>query len=219
MRSSFLRLWLAALLLATSALNAGAQEMDGPHPEENQYFGEACGAVAPRVETFASFLYLQPSSGNLEYATLVSPLPAPSPHWENQAITPDLSPAFNVGVRFFLDCPGNDIQASWTHLNTDESASVLADPLQFVGPAFEIGPDAGNYRIAFGTAHYAFDAINLDVGHTLASDGPFDVRIFGGLQMARISQELTGTYSSLDGTLSRTDATDSLFTGVGHDWE
>lgn len=190
--------------------------------EESPLFGEECGACddccacpAPCIETFGAFLYLQPSSGNLEYATLVSPLPAPSPHWQNQAITPDLSPAFNVGVRFFLNNPSNDIQTSWTHLNTDETATVTAQPNQFVGPDYEIGPDASNYKIAFGKAHYAFDAINLDVGHTMQSSGSYDIRVFGGLQMARISQELTGTYASLDGSWYRSNRTDSLFTGLG----
>jgi hypothetical protein len=32
-------------------------------------------------EVSGSLLYLQPDAGDLEYATLVSPLPLPTPHW------------------------------------------------------------------------------------------------------------------------------------------
>src|ERR1700686_5165791 len=39
-------------------------------------------------EVSGSLLYLQPGSGNLEYATLVTPLPLPTPNWSNQAISP-----------------------------------------------------------------------------------------------------------------------------------
>ena len=41
---------------------------------------------SPRFEISGSLLFLQPGAGNLEYATLVNPLPAVSPHWEKQSL-------------------------------------------------------------------------------------------------------------------------------------
>jgi hypothetical protein len=91
----------------------------------------------------------------------------------------------------------------------------VANPNQFVGPPFEIGPDAGLFRIANATAHFAYDAINLDAGQLFYSDGPTQMRVFGGLQGARIHQNLSATFQSIDGLNSNANTTDSLFTGVG----
>jgi hypothetical protein len=215
MSRSILRISLTLFLQAALVAAAQAQEIESLPPVENEYFGDAMECTCPRVETFASLLYLQPGSNNLEYASLVDTLPLLSNQWNNQAITPDMTPAFNVGVRFFLAAPGSDLQISWTHLNTDETATVVAGPNQFVAPVSKIGGPYGDFTVARGEAHYAFDAINLDFGHTLSSDGYYDVRFYGGLQCARISQDLTSALSTGDGISGTIYATDSLFTGVG----
>ena len=109
-----------------------------PLPQKAQTFAAAPRRYSPRFEISGSLLYLQPSAGNLEYGTLISPLPLVSPHWENQALKPEYSPAFEIGVRYI----GNDftdIALNWTHLKTTTDASVFASPLQMVGPPFLVG--------------------------------------------------------------------------------
>ena len=57
------------------------------------------GTAQPRFEVDGTLLFLQPGGGNLEYGTLVTPLPLPTPNWDNQALKPDYKAAFRVGAR------------------------------------------------------------------------------------------------------------------------
>jgi hypothetical protein len=169
---------------------------------------------APRFEVSGSLLFLQPGAGNLEYGTMVNPLPAVSPHWNNLALKPNFSPAFGVGARYLVN-ESNDVALSWTHHNSDAKASAFASPTQMVGPPYLIGPESALYKIAHGTVRSAYDSVNLDGGHTFCAACSFQLRVFGGVEFARISRTLTGTFQSLDGTASHAYANDSSFTGAG----
>lgn len=162
----------------------------------------------------AAILFLQPNAGNLEYATLVSPLPAPTPNWYNQSIDPHYTPAFRFGARRVLD-DANDFQVSWTHLDTNDSASVVGRPDQFVGPPYLVGPGANAYTVGHGNVHFGWDAVNLDFGHLWGIGQYAQVRVFGGVQFARIREELTGSFSNYSGTTTTTNVTSGLFTGAG----
>jgi hypothetical protein len=177
--------------------------------------GPAAGAAErPHFEISGSLLYLQPGAGNLEYGTLVSPLPVPTPNWSNQSLRPDFSPAFGFGLRY-MPSQANDIELNWTHLNTSANASVTATPSQMVGPPFEIGPEAALFSIGRGNVTFAYDSVHLDAGHTFCADCDFQLRVFGGAELARIGQTLTGTFQSMDGLTSAANTTTSLFTGAG----
>ena len=146
-----------------------AAENDSDYPfklcnVENVLDATAC-CGQPRFETTASLLFLKPSSGSLEYGTLVYPLPPPSPHWENQTISPSYSPAFNVGVRYFVPETGNDLRTSWTHLATTDSASFSGGVTNFAGPPYLIGPGATAYNRGTGTVNFGYDAVNAEAGH------------------------------------------------------
>jgi hypothetical protein len=169
---------------------------------------------SPRFEISGSLLFLQPGAGNLEYATLVNPLPAVSPHWTNQSLTPQYSPAFGVGFRYMPDA-SNDIALNWLHQNSSADASVSAMPDQMVGPPFLIGPESGLYKSGRGTVNSSYDSVKLDVGHTFCGECPFQLRAFGGVEVVRLGQELTGSFQSTDGSASMANTTHSLFTGAG----
>jgi Legionella pneumophila major outer membrane protein precursor len=200
---------------ARAAMDAESDDNFNPQITESQAidFGRPCPQACCEVN--ASLLFLQPSGGDLEYGTLVSPLPAPTPNWRNEAIDPEHSLAFNVGMRYFVSECHNDIELNWTHLDSSDHDSFVAAPNQFVGPPFEIGPDASSFRLANGEVHFEYDAVNLDAGHVLNAGGPVEVRVFGGVQFARVSDDLTGTFESFDHTTSNANTTESLFTGVG----
>jgi hypothetical protein len=169
----------------------------------------------PRLEVNASLLYLQPGSGSLEYGTLVSPLPAASPHWENQAISPNYSPAFNLGLRYFVPETCNDLRTSWTRLDSTAGASFVGGPGQFAGPPYLIGPGATAYNIGGGSVHFNYNAVNFEAGHLWRSGPAFQVRVFGGVQYASISQNLTGTFLNYADTMSESNTTYSNFSGAG----
>jgi hypothetical protein len=167
-----------------------------------------------RFEISGSLLYLQPGAGNLEYGTLISPLPITSPNWSNQSLKPGFSPAFGVGFRYIANA-ANDIDLNWTHLNTMTTDWFMASPTQMVGPPYLIGPNSSPYSIGQGSARFDYDAITLDGGHTFCTECPFQLRVFGGVEFARIGQEVSGLFLSTDGSDSSGYTNHSLFTGVG----
>jgi len=168
----------------------------------------------PYFEISGSLLFLQPGAGNLEYGTLVTPLPLATPNWSNQSLSPNFGPAFRVGARYMPN-EFNDIELNWTHLNTTTNAAFSGTPTQMVGPPYLVGPEASLYKNANGDVQFAYDSVNLDGGHTFCAECTFQLRVFGGVEVARIGQNLTGTFQSPDGTASSANTTNSLFTGAG----
>jgi len=167
----------------------------------------------PQFEVSGSLLMLQSAAGNLEYATLINPLPPVSPHWNNQALAPGFDPAFDVGARYIAGA--NDFAVRWSHLNSTTNASFEATPTEMVGPPYLIGPESGLYKRGRGTVQTQFDSVKLDAGHTFCNDCDYQLRAFGGVELARIGQDLTGTAESRDLLASSAYTNHSRFTGAG----
>ena len=174
------------------------------------------GATNPRhhFEISGSLLYLQPGAGDLEYGTLITPLPITTPNWANQSLKPGFSPSFQVGISYMPN-QSNDIELNWTHLNNTASGSFSAGPTQMVGPPYLIGPESASYQDASGSVRSAYDSVKLDGGHTFCADCPFQLQAFGGIEFARIGQTMTGLFQSADGTDASGYTNHSLFTGAG----
>jgi hypothetical protein len=172
----------------------------------------------PLFEVSGSLLFLQPGAGDFErYATVANPFPVPSPNWSNQSIDPKYSPAFKIGLRY-MPTEFDDIALDWTHLNATDSASVSASPNQFVGPPYSIGPPAGvafTNGTANGSLQSQYDAANLVAGHTFCAGCPFQLRVFGGVEFARLGENLTGTFQDATTATSHSYTSNSLFTGAG----
>jgi len=219
----------AAPQAATTQKPRQAFELDTPgngallmeaHAERNRPTGiykfdpAASLSPLPHFEISGSLLFLQPGAGNLEYGTLVTPFPVATPNWSNQSLTPSFGPAFRVGGRYMPD-ESNDIELNWTHLNTVTNGSFVGTPTQMVGPPYLIGPEAALYKDGSGNVRFAYDSVNFDGGHTFCAECAFQVRVFGGLEFARVGQNLTGMFQSPDGTAYSANTTNSLFTGAG----
>ena len=184
-------------------------------PARADVYDSAPGPVlGSRFETSAAFLYLQPGGGNLQYGTLVTPLPLPSPNWANQSLNPGFSPAFRVGLGYRVT-ESEDVQANWTHLNAGAHDSFAGGPTQMAGPPFLIGPGANAYKMGQGDVNFAYDSITADGGHTFCAACAFQWRVFGGLELARIGQNLSGAFESYDGSNTSGYTNSSLFTGLG----
>ncbi len=169
---------------------------------------------SPRFEISGTLSFLQPGAGNLEYGTLTTPLPLPTPNWSNQSLKPNFSPSFSVGARYMAN-ESNDVQLNWTHLHANTNDSFLASPTQMVGPPFLIGPELALYKIGSGAVKHSYDAVNLDAGHTFCVECSYQLRAFGGVEVARIGQNLSGLFQSPDGAASSANTVTSLFTGAG----
>ena len=176
--------------------------------------GQPASFWQPRFEGSATLLYLQPGGGNLQFGTLVTPLPLPSPNWANQSLDPKLSPAFRVGFAY-LPTPSDDVEVDWTHLSSGANSSFAGSPTQMVGPPFLIGPGADSYKRGQGDASFAYDSVTADGGHTFCAACAFQLQVFAGLEFARIGQNVGGTFESYDGSNTSGYTNSSLFTGIG----
>jgi hypothetical protein len=211
----------AARIQSRPAVGADPAFASVPRPQNADtlaaYPVKAVGAPisnAPRFEVSGSLLYLQPGSGDLEYGTLVTPFPIATPNWDNQSLTPKFSPAFSVGARYMPNA-FNDIELRWTHLNSTTNDAFSGTPTQMVGPPFLIGPEANEYKNGQGTVKFAYDSVKLDGGHTFCAECSFQLRAFGGVEFARIGQNLGGSFLDPDGSASMSYTTPSTFTGAG----
>jgi hypothetical protein len=232
-----------AILLVPEALRAGddlPKAIVGPSlpapdsqgsPDHDVVTFNICAPKSPAgFEASASFLLLMPSTGNLNYATTINPYPLATPHWNNEAVSPDFTPAFEIGLRYDFGC-GADVRLDWTHLNSyDHAATAVPFPLpsmpgppstngtpnmQALGPPFLLIGPPPPYASAAAVAHFEYDAINLDGGLSLCAGSHMQVRSFAGLQVAHISESLNTHFLSSDASISFTDVPQSVFTGIG----
>jgi len=83
------------------------------------------------------------------------------------------------------------------------------------GAPYLIGPGATAYNLGQGSVQFRYDAVNLEAGHLWRSGPAFQVRLFGGVQYASITQNLTGMFSDYADTISQSNTTYSNFAGAG----
>jgi hypothetical protein len=66
-----------------------------------------------------------------------------------------------------------------------------------------------------GDVSFAYDSVTLDAGHTFCAACAFQLRVFGGLEFARIGQNVNGMFESYDDSNTSGYTNSSLFTGLG----
>lgn len=159
----------------------------------------------PGFEFSAGFLLLQPSAGNLGYATVTTYLPLANPQWAVQTVNPNYQAGFYVGSRYVLPCAGNDIQINWEHLRTSDSTSVaVSNPVtQWVSPFSQTGPSTSELPNMIGLFHlkaaqaqldFDYDMVNVDVGQTINIGSKTQIRLFAGLSCVRLREQLISTF-------------------------
>jgi hypothetical protein len=245
-----LRSALAAIILGTvlvpsvraqDSLDAPARGVQAPGPldtpgccndhipNDGRGFNFRLTRSAPQFETSAAILFLQPSSGNLIYSTVVNPFPLASPNWSDNAVSTGFTPAFNLGARYLFGS-GGDVQFGWTSLNSFDHASVKGNPTpvpvtlpsgmtvtfptQAIAPSFLVGPPP-QYSSATATAHFLYDAINLDSGLLVSAGNHVRMRLFAGAQLAYISENLFTGFLNGDNSISFNNTAKSSYFGAG----
>jgi hypothetical protein len=173
--------------------------------------------LTPGLELNASWLILRPSSGNLDYAILTTPLsnPSPTPSWQIQSIKPGYKSGFNLGAGYVFPNCWSDMQLNWSHLNSNHSRSTFAENTQFVAPFFQVGPDSGTLKEARGKAHFHYDIVNLDFGAFMSVCGDLQLRFFGGLSGAELKLKLHSTFRDSSPNFFFSSRNYSKFTGLG----
>lgn len=147
---------------------------------------QSCTPFIPKsrevmVELFGECLFLQPNGSSLYYAVEAFPLdtsldiPAVSPHWQVFEVTPNYSPAFNVGARVHFSDMDTSISANWERLFSSKKTSHTTQGVdeQMIGPIFDIGPGAHNFPEAKTTARFHFDQANLNFGQRFSAFSRF----------------------------------------------
>lgn len=173
------------------------------------------------IDLGAGFLFLQPSSSNLNIGAEAITLPVSSPRWKSFEIEPDYHLGFSLLARQTIDEHNTSLQFFWEHLWTNDSDSrTLCDVNNVcsdnkVGPFFDIGSDALNYKNAIGSVRHDYDAFHLHLDRSYSCDEYFKTNFFAGLDCTRIQQALTTIFSNADGSVTRTIDTLSKFVGIG----
>lgn len=175
-------------------------------------------ATKPGFEFNVSALWLQPSATNLNYTIYNKAIPAPSPRWTEQELSPNYDPAFEVGVRYvFLTSPDNDANLNWTHFYSSTSSSTVAPNGNFfLGPDYLIGPPATTIRRADGNVQFHYDQVNLDFGQYI-NFKRVKVRLFLGITNPYLGEEIKTTFSGAGafGNFSMLQDVDVNFSGAG----
>jgi hypothetical protein len=176
-----------------------------------------CGACVPAAlpvyvpclpagwQYSAGLLLLTPGADNLGYATITTFLPLQNPQWDVQALDPNAQPGLMVGARYNLASPGKDIQTSWEHLRAGASSSVAVSDLdtQWISPFSQTGPSTSessnevgifHLKSAKGEVNFDYDMANIDAGQTVNIGSGTQVRLFAGVSIVRLKEQLVSTF-------------------------
>lgn len=157
------------------------------------------------ADVYLGLLYLQPHTGNLNYAVFVSGTQPYYQSWHYQALKPDYSPGFEVGGHYRL--PDEHYQASlgWIHLNTRDASFKQAarttdlSTIEFVSPPFEQSPPVFGIKRADSSVTFDFDSIALNAARLFEPHPKLRARLFGGINVLKIKQKLTTVFSDMVG--------------------
>jgi len=189
----FLSINLASLLICSSV---GYAATDSLHAsvENNKSF------------LHLSFLYLQPNSDNLKYATFVSGTQPYYQSWHYQAIDPNFHPTFELGFNYAIPCTPYSAEIDWIHLNSNDSGYKQANTstdlttVEFVAPPFEMSPPVFGIKRVNANVNFVFDNILLNVSKLYEYGPSVQARVFGGLSILKLNQTLNTIFTDYAGT-------------------
>lgn len=151
------------------------------------------------------FLYIQPSSNNLKYATFVSGTQPYFQSWHYQEITPAFHPAVEVGYNYAIRDSLYSIGAKFTYLNSNDSDSKQASTntdistVEFVGPPYEMSPPVFGIKHVSSTVNFNFNNLLLDVGKVVEYSSRLHARYYGGFDIFNLNQTITTTFDDYAG--------------------
>jgi hypothetical protein len=160
-----------------------------------------------KTSFYVGLLYLKPYSNNLKYATFVSGVQPYYQSWHYQEINPSYHPAFELGFNYAIPHSMYSAGVSWLHLNSNDTSykqaatSVDITTIEFVGPPYEMSPPVFGIKRVDSKANFNFDTILLNGSRLVEWDSHLQARFFGGLDILRLNQTVTTTFSDFAGAL------------------
>jgi hypothetical protein len=169
----------------------------------------------------ATAYYLQPSdsNGDLDYAIISGFAAAPAFFSEIKAVEPEYDWGWGVNVGYIFPGTGNDINASWFHLDTEETDTVGSLAVPFVGPGIAFVDPAhvldndlefGNY--ARGRAEYDIDQVDVTGGQYINVGCRLILHPNAGVRWTSLDRELKARYAETFFPAGVTFFDDELFT-------
>ena len=173
------------------------------------------------VQTHFTTLIMQPFANNLDYTAEALPFnygdsqPAISPSWRIKEISPDLHFGFDVGVAGVFHRAESVLMLNWQryHSPKDSDATTVSSQTYMVGPFFEIGPDASDYKTSKASTYFHFDEVNANYGTLVPIGKLLRMNLFAGLSFTRLLQERFTSFSNMAGDTVRTIKVPSKFKG------
>lgn len=192
-------------IITPGSAEENASEPDLYQPEVSVPLSVGIPIFTPAFDFNGSFLFLRPGADNLGFATITTFLPLQNPQWAVQALNPQNSPGFSLGARYAFPCSGKDIRVNWEHLLTSDSAAVaVSNPAtQWISPFNQTGPSTSeranevgifHFKAAQGQVNFSYDMVNIDVGQTVNIGSNTQLRLFTGLSVVRLREQLISTF-------------------------
>jgi len=155
-----------------------------------------------------SWLFVQPNSDDLKYATFVSGIQPYYQSWHYQSVDPDYHSAFDIGLNYALPSTPYSASVYWTRIHTNDSDSKQAatgtdlTTVEFVAPPFEMSPPVFGIKHVDSTAHFGFDNILLNISRMFEFGGNSQVqaKVFGGIDVLDMRQTITTTFGDYAGS-------------------
>lgn len=202
----FLSVQLTSALFCYSAIG---------HAATTAHLSHVQSSIAATSEEFSNlnksffnidFLYLQPSSNNLKYATFVSGTQPYYQSWHYQEIKPGFHPALELGLNYAIHDTPYSVGGQWTYLNSTDSSSKQAatstdlTTVEFVGPPYEMSPPVFSIKHVDSTVNFQFNNLLFDMGKVVEYGPRFQARYFGGIDIFNLNQTITTTFSDCAGS-------------------
>lgn len=192
---------ITAALLITSAHAALFTSADG------------CQVTVPQLTGGADYsfegFYWQPAvtQGTLDYASANTGF-SPNFHSQLAAVNPQFQLGFGVSMGYLFANTGNDLNANYVHLDTNDSANA------FAGSVTPFYFDAGHaHTQSSANAVFHFDEADLSLGQLINVGHRLQLHFLAGGRFAGIEEKLNS--DSRGDTYQLNDRLSSNFNGVG----
>ncbi|MDF1655607.1 MAG: Lpg1974 family pore-forming outer membrane protein [Coxiellaceae bacterium] len=206
MKQSLCKLSLVGLTCLIPALTVQAGGVETPTKT-------SLPKVAPGFGVSAAWLYLEAGASNLEYAVYTTPLPVPSPSWQQKFVYPSYTSAFTLGLQYTFADSADQIKLDWLDFSSTDtnSATAAGTATDSIAPPYYFGPLAQrlNGSNASGAATFNLDQVNLVYARILNLGQHIRFEPFAGLAASYLKQSLSASYAgtvTVDGSAYTIDS-------------
>jgi hypothetical protein len=203
----FLSINLAIIIFGYSTIGCAQTTVNMSIPKKSSYaFANEPVNSINRSYFYIDFLYLQPASNNLKYATFVSGTQPYYQSWHYQEVRPSYHPGVELGLNYAVPNTLYNTGASWTYLNSTDSSSKQTTTntdlttVEFVGPPYEMSPPVFGIKSVNSRVKFDYNNFLFDIGKLIDYSSRLRARFYGGLDIFSLNQTITTTFGDYAGS-------------------